>query len=100
MHPGFFAVHDAHPWLVLIGLACFPRITLLFVGGPFSVLQWFGWALAPHFTVAMMATLMYWHTNPALVCVAWVCAFGGTSSEGKATRSVSRRLRRRRARHE
>jgi len=31
--------------------------------------------------VAVLATLAYWYQNPFLVCVAWLTAFGGESSE-------------------
>ncbi len=88
----FFDAHT-YDWCVLIGLALFPRITMLFVGGPFSILQWVGWALAPHFTVALMATFMYWDTNPVLVGVSWLFAFAGSGGEVKVSSRVSRRAR-------
>lgn len=87
----FFEVH-ALPWLVLGGLALFPRITLLIVGGPFMWLQWLGWLVAPHLLVAIMATVLYWQTNPVLCVVAWFFAFAGTGGEGRvAHRRVWRR---------
>ena len=87
---------DAHTWdwLVLVGLAVFPRLTTLFIGGPFGLLQWLGWAIAPHFLVAIMATTQYWDTDPVLCVVAWFFAFAGTGGEGKAARSAQRRRRR------
>lgn len=88
---------DAHTydWLVLLGLAALPRITLLFVGGPFGWLHWLGWAICPHLLVAVVATTKYWDTNPALCVVAWFLAFAGTGGEGKAVHVGARRRRRR-----
>ena len=83
------------PWLVLSGLAFFPRLTLLFIGGPFGFLHWLGWLVAPHLLVAIMATTLYWHTNPFLCVIAWFLAFAGTSSEGKAVHVGSQRWRKR-----
>lgn len=96
MHPTGINFFDAHTfdWLVLIGLAIFPRITMLFVGGPFNLLQWLGWLIAPHFVVAIMATSMYWQTNPVLCVIAWAFAFAGTGGEGGAARSARNRGRR------
>lgn len=91
---------DAHTydWLILVGLALFPRITLLFVGGPasFGVLHWLGWVIAPHLLVAIVATTKYWDTNPILCVIAWFFAFAGTGGEGKAAHRGTRRRRRRR----
>ena len=89
MHADFFAAHALHPYLLLVGLALFPRVTMLFVGGPFGVLQWLGWAFMPHFTVALFATFLYWNTNPALVVVAWLFALAGTGGEARATVRVA-----------
>lgn len=78
----FFDLH-AHAWLLLLGLATFPRITLLFVGGPFGILAWCGWVFAPHLLVAILATSRYWDTNPVLCVIAWFIAFAGTGTEGR-----------------
>ena len=94
---------DAHTydWVVLIGLALFPRITMLFIGGPLAALQWFGvlhwigWVVAPHLLVAIVATTMYWDTDPILCVVAWFFAFAGTGGEGKLAHHRTRRRRRR-----
>jgi hypothetical protein len=88
---------DAHTfdWLVLGGLAIFPRITMLFVGGPFGLLHWLGWLFAPHLLVAIVATTKYWDTNPVLCVIAWFFAFAGTGGEGEAARRARRRRRRR-----
>jgi hypothetical protein len=92
-HVSFF---DAHhwPWLILAGLTLFPRITLLFVGGPFGIFHWLGWLFAPHLLVAILATTRYWDTNPVLCIVAWFIAFAGTGGEGKVVHSRARRRRR------
>ena len=84
----FFSVHaDGNPFLLLIGLALFPRITMLFVGGPFGIIAWLGWAFIPHFTVAFLATKVYWITNPELCIAAWVFALIGTSTESTGLKS-------------
>ena len=82
----FFQVHNAWPILFLLGMAIFPRITMLIAGtvSSFGLLGWVGWIFAPHFTVAILATTYYWHTNPILCIIAWIFAFGGTVSEGSA----------------
>ena len=87
----FFSVHDGHSVLLLIGLALFPRITMLFVGGPFGVLAWLGWFFVPHFTVALFATFRYWETNPFLVAVGWFCALSFSGAESSTAVRVSRR---------
>ena len=91
----FFDAHT-YDWLILVGLALFPRITLLFMGGPFAILHWVGWAICPHFLVAILATTTYWDTNPALCVIAWLFAFAGTGSEGKVAQHGSRWRSRRR----
>jgi hypothetical protein len=78
----FFSTHPIHPILILFGCALFPRITMLFIGGPFGILAWLGWFFVPHFTVAILATIQYHQTNPLLCIVAWVWALVGTVSEG------------------
>jgi len=70
----------------LIGLALFPRITLLFFATtPFGVLAWIGWLFAPHLLVAILS-LPFWHSHPLLVIIAWVMAFVGTGGEGRVAR--------------
>ena len=94
---------DAHTydWVVLLGLALFPRITMLFIGGPLAVVQWFGvlhwigWVVCPHLLVAIVATTKYWDTDPVLCVVAWFFAFAGTGGEGKVAHHRARRRRRR-----
>jgi hypothetical protein len=79
-----------HGWLFLLGCAFFPRITTLFFSAvSFGFWHILGWIFAPHLLVAILATMFYWDTNPALVVFAWICAFGGTSSEVRATKRVT-----------
>lgn len=94
-HPRFRDAHT-YDWLVLIGLALFPRITLLFMGGPFTLLHWRGWVVCPHLLVAILATTVYWDTNPVLCVIAWFFAFAGTGGEGKAAHHTRRRRQNRR----
>lgn len=67
---------------LLIGLAVFPRLTLLLssiaTGGMF---WWLGWLFAPRILVAILATVAYFETNPTLVVLAWLCALGGETTE-------------------
>lgn len=70
----------------LLGLAAFPRITLLlFASTPFGWLAWIGWLFAPHFLVAILS-LPFWHSHPILVVLAWVMAFIGTGGEARTVR--------------
>lgn len=85
MNVDFFEAHTL-PVLLLLGLAVFPRITLLFVGGPFGVLHWLGWLVAPHLLVAILATTRYWDTNPVLCVIAWFIAFAGTGGESRVAK--------------
>ncbi len=94
-HADFFAAHAEWGWLILVGLVVFPRITLLFVGGPFGVLSWLGWIFCPHLLVAILATSVYWDTNPVLCVIAWFFAFAGTGGEGGFVHRGYRRRRRR-----
>lgn len=87
---------DVHGLLFLIAATFIPRLTMLFaVGVPFGLLHWLGWLFAPHLTVAVLATMYYWDTNPILCIIAWFVAFGGTAGEGKCVTTVSGRRRRR-----
>jgi hypothetical protein len=81
-----------HGWLFLIGATFFPRLTMLFaVSAPFGLLAWLGWLFVPHVTVAVLATVYYWHTNPVLCAVAWFVAIFGTAGEGKIASKGSKR---------
>ncbi|MEO8099753.1 MAG: hypothetical protein ABI811_18795 [Acidobacteriota bacterium] len=81
-----------HGLLFLLGCAFFPRITMLFFSGiSFGLWYILGWIFAPHLLVAIIATGMYWDTNPVLVILAWAFAFGGTGGEAKVAHSRTRR---------
>lgn len=83
---------DVHGIFFLLFITFFPRLTMLFaVTIPFGFLAWFGWLIAPHFTVAILATEYYWHTNPILCIIAWCIAFAGTGGEAKAVHYGTRR---------
>ena len=74
-----------HGWLFLLGLTVFPRITLLFFSSvSFGFWIILGWIFVPHFVVAILATSIYWNTNPVLCIIAWFVAFGATGGEGAA----------------
>lgn len=90
MHPDVFAHHGT--WF-LIGLALFPRITLLVssvVSG--GLLWWLGFIFAPHLLVAFLA-IPFWDSNPVLVVIAWLCALSGTSAESRTGVKITRRNR-------
>lgn len=75
-----------HGIFFLIGLAIFPRITLLFFAATsFGPLAWIGWLFAPHLLVAILS-LPYWDTHPLLVVIAWIFAIFGTFGEGRVAR--------------
>lgn len=82
---------QVHGWFFLIAIAFFPRITMLVVGtvSSFGLLGWLGWIFVPHLTVAILATTIYWHTNPVLCVIAWLVAFGGTSGEGAIAKKTA-----------
>jgi hypothetical protein len=63
---------DVHGWIFLVGLALL------------------GFFLAPSLVVAMLATMVYWETNPILCVIAWVIflsKFGGAASQGAKRRA-------------
>lgn len=80
----FWTVHSI--WFCIF-IAFFPRLTMLFTGicfMPFAgPLFWIGWVLAPHLTVAIIATYLYWQTNPVVCVIAWMFALSGESAEKK-----------------
>lgn len=64
---------DVHGWLFLVGIAAFPRLTMLLaVSVPFGWLAWLGWLFVPSLLVAILATNYYWDTNPVLCVLAWI----------------------------
>ena len=73
---------SAHGWLFLIGVALFPRLTILFFANvTFGLFAWLGWLFVPHVLAAFYATYFYWNSNPLLVIISWFFAFGGTKTE-------------------
>lgn len=81
-----------HGLLFLAGCAIFPRITTLFFSAvSFGIWHILGWLFAPHLLVAILATTLYWHSNPILCVIAWAFAFGGTSGEAAVARKVKSR---------
>ncbi len=85
-----------HGWMFLFFITLFPRLTLfvswLFFGSIAAggLFWWLGFFFAPRLLIATLATLGYWKTNPALVIIAWLIAFGGESSEKVV---ITRRMR-------
>ena len=87
-HLDFFAQHPSSPYLLLAGLAIFPRLTLLLssiLSGGF--LWWLGWFICPHLLVAILATIAYSDTNIVLVVVAWIFALCGSGAEARTVRN-------------
>ncbi len=85
-----FSAQHNYAVLLLVGLALFPRITtavMMVWGGLLSggLLWWLGWIFAPHLLVAFLS-LPYWHSNPALVIIAWFFALCGTGGEAETAR--------------
>jgi hypothetical protein len=90
---GYWETHGYFLGLIfLLGIACLPRLTMLFaVSTPFGCLAWLGWVFAPHLLVAILATSLYWHTNPVLCVLAWIWALVGTGAEGKYAQSKAKK---------
>ena len=78
----FWAIHGF--WFVVF-MCLFPRLTMLFTSicfMPFAgPLFWVGWVLAPRLTVAIIATFLYFQTNPVLCVFTWIWAMSGESTE-------------------
>ena len=82
---------DVHGWLFLIGIAAFPRLTMLLaVSVPFGWLAWLGWLFVPSLLVAILATNYYWDTNPVLCVLAWLWLMAKGGETGRRA-SGSRR---------
>ncbi len=82
----FWVVHSLVGGIIFcLMLAIFPRLTLAFMaltgGIGITIVGLILWLLAPHLLVAVIATTLYWHTNPILVILAWFIAFGGEATE-------------------
>jgi hypothetical protein len=63
----------------------FPRLTMLFTQICFATfagpLFWVGWLLLPRITVAILATMFYFTTNPILCVFTWIWAIAGEAGE-------------------
>ena len=71
-----------HGLFFLFFIAVFPRLTLFFSSVPFGgIFWWLGFFFCPRFMVAILATVNYWQSNPILVSISWLFAFGGESAE-------------------
>lgn len=67
-----------HGVFLLIFLAIFPRLTLIFSSIPFGgFFWWLGFLFVPRILVATLATVAYFKTNPVLVTMSWLIALGG-----------------------
>ena len=75
--------------LFLIFITFFPRLTLLLSSvASGGILWWLSWLFFPRILVATLATFAYFQTNPILVTISWLVAFGGESFEKRTiTRS-------------
>ena len=77
---------DVHGIGFIICLAFLPRLTMLLTG---IFMSWmcplflFGWIFAPRLAVAIMASMVYFDTNPVLCILTWLWALGGESTEKK-----------------
>lgn len=68
---------ENHSVWFLIGMAIFPRITMLVATSfGYGFFYWCGWVFVPRFTAAIIATLLYWETNPFLLIFVWIMALG------------------------
>ena len=84
----FWSVHSV---FFLIAMLFFPRLTLLFLTAWGGGWWWVGLIFAPRFMAAILATVYYWHTNPALVVICWLGAIMGNSSSYEASNKIYRR---------
>lgn len=41
-----------------------------------TLLGFIGWIFIPRIMIAFIATSLYWHTNPILCVLAWLCIGG------------------------
>lgn len=85
---------DHHGIFFLLCITIFPRLTLFFSSVPFGgLIWWLGFFFAPRILVAALATVAYWHSNPALVMVSWLVAISGESGEKYFVRNRVRIIR-------
>jgi hypothetical protein len=80
-----------HGVFFLFFITLFPRLTLLFSSVPFGgIIWWAGFIFCPRILVATLATVAYFHTNPLLVTLSWVVAFGGEAFEKRGITGKNR----------
>ncbi len=73
---------DVHGIIFLVFMFFFPRFTLFFSSVPFGgIFWWLGFFFAPRLLVAILATTVYWASNPILVIISWFWALSGESFE-------------------
>ena len=72
---------DIHGLFFIFFMCFFPRLTLLFATVWGGFLWWLGLIFVPRITVAILATLTYWNTNPIIVIFAWIWALAGETIE-------------------
>lgn len=74
---------DVHGMAFVLCMCFLPRVTIVFMASARSIpidvglLSFTGWWIAPRLTVAIVATPIYWDTNPALIILTWVWAVVG-----------------------
>lgn len=74
--------YQKHGVFFLVFITIFPRMTLLFSSvASGGILWWVGFVFCPRILVASLATVAYFHTNPALVVMSWIVALGGETME-------------------
>jgi len=85
LEPAGISFWEVHGIFFILFMFLFPRLTMFCMGicfAPYAgVLFWFGWFLAPRLTVAIIATFIYWQTNPILCIFSWLWALGGEGTE-------------------
>lgn len=83
----FWDVHGVIGGLFfLFFLAFLPRVTLMFISlllGAIGITFWgvIGWIFVPRILVAIIATTVYWDTNPVLSVLSWIVALCGEGAE-------------------
>lgn len=79
---------DNRGFFFLIAITFFPRLTLLFSSvASGGLVWWLSWLFFPRVLVATLATFAYFQTNPILVTISWLVAFGGESFEKRSIRN-------------
>jgi len=78
-----------HGILFCLFMMLFPRLTMLIAGicfAPFAgFLFWLGWIFLPRMTVAILATIFYFATNPILCVFVWLWACCGEVEKKQIT---------------